>query len=282
MNKSVQSSRDESFLTSLKRLKSKQRDFENSQNYEEAGKVELEIQKLKQTHKTKTVQKLKNVQRQERRSIDLIFKQELKTFEEDWDDRINNCNEKFRIQKEELNKRQIKIFETEKKNLENNTPCIFKPSAQLLNLIACKEKAVMAKKYKEAQLMAKEIEEGLEYEKTNYIEQRNMKINKQLLILRQKMEKEANVLHIRQETELNEVKKIRDLDRLNMEKKVENICRELENAQNIQVNIAKGLHTTTAGRQSPQRPNSSFRSEYSTPQKLLSRKRSSPKPSYNK
>lgn len=271
MNKSVHNSRDESFFTSLKRLKSMQREFENSQNYEQAGKIESEIQKLKQSHKTKTVQKLKHTQKRERRSIDIIFQQEIKNFDETWEDRINNCNEKFRIQREELNKRQTKAFEEERKNLEKNAPCIFKPSSNLLNLIACKEKAVTAKKYKEAQLMAKEIEEALEYEKGNYNEQRNMKINKQLLKIRQRMEKELNVLELRQETELNEVKKMMELERISMEKKVENICRELENAQNIQVNIVKGLHTTCAGRQSPQRANSTFRSDRSTPQKFLSR-----------
>ena len=271
MNKSVHSSRDESFFTSLKRLKSMQREFENSQNYEQAGKIESEIQMLKQSHKTKTVQKLKHTQKRERHSIDTIFRQEIKNFEETWEDRINNCNEKFRIQREELNKRQTNLFEKEKKNLEKNSPCIFKPSSNLLNLIACKEKAVISKKYKEAQVMAKEIEEALEFEKVSYIEQRNMKINKQLLTLRQRMEKEVNVLELKQSTELNEVIKMKELERISMEKKVENICRGLENAQNIQVNIVKGLHTTCAGRQSPQRANSSFRTDRSTPQKFLSR-----------
>jgi hypothetical protein len=275
MHKTSSSWDQEGFTATLTKLRNLQKEFESKQDYGEANKIEEQIQKVKLSHRIKTVRKLRMVQRKERHSIDLKYQKDKQDFQENWEDRIKMISDKFKCQKEELRDRHATFIEKEKKDLEKNVPFIFKPSSQLLNLIACKEKAVLAKKYKEAQKMTQEIQETLEFEKNYFVEQRNAKINKQLNIFKAKLEKEVAALEIKQETELSEIKKIMDLEREGMEKKVENICRELENAQNIQVNIVKGLHTTNAGRQSPAKPGSA-RDQSSS--RFSNSRRASPKP----
>ena len=265
---------DKSFYSSIKQLKDQQKQFEAQERFTEAEEIESKIQKLKEKQKKKEIYNLKSRQRSERQSIDSIFKKELKNFNHKWDESLKNCLKKFESQQEELLRKQSELYNSEKESLEKNAPSYFKPSGQLLNIIKCKEKAVVSKKYKDAQKLADEIEVAIEYEKKAFLEQRQAKIDKQLMIFQKKLDKEVEVLQKKQEVEILELKKLKDLERENMEKKVENICRELENAQNIQVNIAKGLHTTAAGRQSPQRPISSSRSEFSTPQKFLTHKKS--------
>lgn len=270
---------EESFNSSLQHLKDLQREYEMQEKYAEAERIENQIQKLKEKKRKKDIMKLKNRQRSERHSIDSIYKSESKNFNNRWENVLNSNLERFKDQEDELSKKHKKMYEEEKETLEKNAPCFFKPSAQLLNIIKCKEKAVTSKKYREAQKLANEIESALEIEKKMYIENRQAKIDKQLSIFQKKLDKELEVLRLKQEAELREINKQRCYERENMERKVENICRELENAQNIQINIAKGLHTTNAGRQSPHRSGSSFRSDHSTPSKFLVHKKSMSKAS---
>jgi hypothetical protein len=265
---------DDSFTNSILVLKDQQKEYELQEKFAEAEKTQLKIDKLKERKKKTEIKRLRSVQKSERQSINSIFKSEIKLFTLKWDKKIKNSLETFKKQEEDLEKKHKKQYNTEKSLIEKNAPCYFKPSAQLLNLIKCKEKAVLAKKYNEAQKIAKEIEEALEYEKINYVSQRQAKINNQLSLFQKKIDKEIEVLKLKHDTEIRELYKQKDLERENMEKKVENISRELENAQNIQVNIAKGLHTTYAGRRTPQKASLSLRSEYSTPQKLSTHKKS--------
>ena len=271
---------DQEFCEILQKLRTQQKDFESVQDYVEADKIEEEIKKLKNSHRAKTVRRLRQVQRRERYSIDIKYTNDKKSFDEEWEDRIKVICEKFRLQNEELDKKHAKVVEGEKKDLEKNIPFVFKPSSQLLNLIACKEAAVGSKKYREAQVMTREIQESIEFEKKVFEEQRELKIEKHLTILRQKLEKEAKALQVKQELELAQVRKVMDGQRENMGKKVDNICRELENAQNIQVNIVKGLHTTIAGKQSPVK--SAAFNENSTVSRFHTSRRASPKPKARK
>ena len=265
---------ESSFELNLQHLKDLQKAYEAQEKYSEAEKIEEKIQKLKEKQRKKEVSKLKCKQRSERHSIDSIYRTELKQFNTKWEVSLKTCIDKFKVQEDELLNKHEFLYSTEKESLEKNAPCFFKPSGQLLNVIKGREKAVMAKKYKDAQILTDEIDKVLEYEKEHFNEKRQLKINKQLAILQKKLDKEVEVLRSKQETEFRELKKIRDFERENMEKKIENLCRGLENAQNIEVNIAKGLHTTNAGRRSPQRPSSSYRSELSTPLKLVTHKKS--------
>lgn len=272
---------DQEFCEILQKLRTQQKDFESIQDYEEADKLEEEIKKLKNSHRAKTVRRLRQVQRRERYSIDIKYTNDKKSFDENWEDRIKFLGQKFRLQKEELDKKHAKIVEGEKKELEKNIPFIFKPSSQLLNLIACKDAAVSSKKYKEAKVMTKEIQESMEFEKKAFEEQRELKIEKLLMILKMKLEKEAKALAVKQELELAQARKVMHGQRESMDKKVDNICRELENAQNIQVNMVKGLHTTAAGKQSPAK-SAGFFCENSSGSRFHTSRRASPKPKARK
>lgn len=267
LEKELSSERElKSSITYYKEL---QKEYEKEEKYAEAEKIQIKIEKIKEKHLKKEIVRLRSQQRSERQSIGSIFKSEIKEFDQKWDLLIKNCGERYRSHEEELKKEQKKKIDEEREKLEQSAPSFFKPSVHLLNLIKCKEKAVLTKKYKEAQNLLKEIEETTEFEKENYLEQREFKINKQLQKLQKRLNKELEVLRLKHEKDIREIQKARDMEKASMEKKVENINRELESAQKIQVNIAKGLHTN-AGLRVPQRPSSS----HSTPQKSLTNKKS--------
>ena len=266
---------EESFEASILHCKELQKVYEAKEQYDEAEKLELRIQELREKRRKKEVSKLRRDQRSERKSINSIYKNELKQFKNRWEVSIRNCIDNFQTQEEELKRRHKQLYEIEKDYLEKNSPSIFKPSAQLLNLIKCKEKAVISKKYREAQNLASVIGKSTEYEEKDFTEQRDLKIKKQLSIFQKKLNKEIEVIRFKHEVELRELNKLRDLGKDSMEKKVENINRELENAQNIQIHMVKGLHSNNTGCRSPQRPSSSFRSEHPTPIKLIAHKKSS-------
>ncbi|CAG9328812.1 unnamed protein product [Blepharisma stoltei] len=115
-------------------------------------------------------------------------------------------------------------------------------------MIKCKEKAVKAQKYMEANSLLKQIEETKSFEQMKHLDVRQVKIEQQMIIFESKLHKEIENIKKRQKTGLDELSKQRNVEFDLANKKYENIRRELENVQKIETNKKKGKHTTAAGR----------------------------------
>ncbi|CAG9331236.1 unnamed protein product [Blepharisma stoltei] len=246
-------------------LKEEQKSFEAEERYVEAQITARKIVELKQKLQRDQVAELKAKQNEERDMVDQAYQTEVAEFNSHWNKVIQDYLERCKDQEEKtLQKHQIQAKE-ERERLESITPTAYKPSAQLLNMIKCKERAVQTQKYMEANGLLKQIEELKSYEQMKHLEIRQVKIEQQMIILENRLQKEIENIKKRQKTGLDELSKQRNIEFDLIGKKYENIRREMENIQKIETNKKKGKHTTAAGRYegSPIKPH--IRSTVPTP-----------------
>ena len=97
--------------------------------------------------------------------IENSYSEELKSFNEDWDDRMQKYKAQCQEDEEQLNQRQANEKETTTKALEENIPIIPKHSSEFLNLKRIQETLVRNKEYKEAHAIQQKMIELEEKEK---------------------------------------------------------------------------------------------------------------------
>ena len=158
---------------------------------------------------------------------------------------------------DEFNKKHLKDINIEKERLENTLHMFFKPSAALLNMIKCKEKAVKVGKYADAQALRDQIEEAKTFEENRFAEQKKAAVDQGLSNFEQGYEKKLQNLQKRHQTGLDELEIQRIQENDVLLKKYDNLRRDMENTQQIMKNIHEGKHTTAAGRHH-QSPNKTF------------------------
>ena len=243
---------------------------EAQEKYIEAREIALRIAALKEEAQKRKVYSIKYKQRSDREIHDQGCYDEIAQFQDLWESKFKDFLAKSKSQEESLIERhKIGIIE-ERKNLEESTASIFKPSVQLLNLIKSKEKAVKLQNYEEAHSLLQH-EQGLRTaEEARFYNTRQNKIDQLIQQTRRKFDIEEENLRKRLRTQFEEMKKTRDRELERIQKKHENNRRELERAQNVQQNIVQGRHRSGVGASSLEgssilRIITSTKSGYSTP-----------------
>lgn len=258
--------------TLMLKLREKQKQCEAEEKYIEAENLAKKIEELRQYSHKSTVFNLKSSQKAQKDHLDRAFQEELNFFNYNWDQKIEEFEEKRNQEEAQIEKCNREKVKQETQRLQQAVSSIFKPSSALLNLMKCKEKAVKSKKYMEAQALLERIEETKSLEMDEFQQKRQMKIQQQVNLFKQQLNKELQNLRKRRNTSLTELMKQKEDEYQTLVRKYDNLRRELENNQQIENNKAEGKHTTGAGKHSDK---SSFSKILSS---TLSTFRSSPNP----
>ncbi|OMJ73929.1 hypothetical protein SteCoe_27272 [Stentor coeruleus] len=244
----------------LSTLEEEKRKLEQLEMYSEVDNITKKIVDLRQRLKKKQIDLLRSSHSNERDLLEKSYQSETSTHNKNWDNIIEAYYEKCQIELDEFHKKHKEDLASERERLENTLHMIFKPSAALLNMIKCKEKAVKVGKYAEAQTLLNQIEEAKVFEENRFAEQKKNAVEQGLVNFRQVYEKKIQNLKKRHQAGLNELEIQRISENDVLQKKYENLRRDMENTQKIMKNIHEGKHTTAAGRHH-QSPNKTF---YST------------------
>ncbi|OMJ85175.1 hypothetical protein SteCoe_13570 [Stentor coeruleus] len=256
----------------ISKLEQEKLKLEQQELYSEVDNLTHKIANLRIKLKKKQIDILKSHHTNEKDQLEKSFQNELSTFNNNWDNIIEAYYEKSQIELDEFTKKHQQNMINERNRLENSLHMFFKPSAALLNMIKCKEKAVKAGKYADAQTLFNQIEEAKNFEETRFAEQKRNAVEQGLVNFRQAYEKKIQNLKKRHQTGLNELEIQRISENDILIKKYENLRRDMENNQQIMKNIHEGKHTTAAGRHH-QSPIKTFYSNTSSSSPLTARKK---------
>ena len=179
--------------------------------------------------------------------IENSYSEELKSFNEDWDDRMQKYKAQCQEDEEQLNQRQANEKETTTKALEENIPIIPKHSSEFLNLKRIQETLVRNKEYKEAHAIQQKMIELEEKEKLTWGEDRSSKIAQSLASLGKKHENEINSFKQKAKNGYEEKKKQRASNLESLVKKYQNLRKEIKIAHKLEKNRLDGKHTTGSG-----------------------------------
>jgi hypothetical protein len=221
--------------------------------YSEAETSSIEIAKLQEKLKSKQLDHLILSQNNERELFERQFEEEKNSLNKTWDTLFDSYNSKCENEIQEFNKKRKEDVLAEKKRLESTLHMFFKPSSALLNMTRCKEKAIKAGKYADAQILHNQIEEAKAFEESKFADQKRAAVDQGILNFQQVYEKKLQNLKKRHHAGFNELEIQRAGEFNVVVKKYENLKRDMENNHEIRRNIHMGKHTTAAGRhhQSP-------------------------------
>ena len=225
--------------------------------YSEADNVARKLASLKEKLKKKQLEVLCSSHSNERVSLEENYQSEMKAFNRNWDHIIEAYLGKCKSELDDFNKKHQEDILAEKERLEGTLHMFFKPSGALLNMIKCKEKAVKVGKYAEAQILLNQIEEAKVFEENRFGEQKKAAVDQGLCNFEISYDKKLINLKKRHQTGLDELEIQRVQETEIIDKRYENLRREMENTQQIMKNIHEGKHTTAAGRHH-QSPNKTF------------------------
>lgn len=256
----------------ISKLEQEKLKLEQQELYSEVDNLTRKISNLRIKLKKKQIDMLKSSHTNERDLLEKNFQSEFSTFNKNWDNILEAYYEKCQNELDEFTKKNQQDMIIERNRLETTLHMFFKPSAALLNMIKCKEKAVKAGKYADAQTLFNQIEEAKAFEENRFAETKRNAVEQGLVNFRQAYEKKIQNLKKRHQTGLNELEIQRIGENDVLMKKYENLRREMENTQQIMKNIHEGKHTTAAGRHH-QSPIKTFYSTTSSSSPLTARKK---------
>lgn len=238
------------------KIKSKEDERQNllkQDKYSDADAVSIEISRLQEKLKQRQLDHLIFAQSNERDMLEKQLSEETTAFNKTWDSLIEAYENKCETELQEFNKKNKEEFAIERQRLEKTLHMFFKPSSALLNMIKCKEKAVKAGKYADAQILHDQIEEARTFEESRFADQKKAAVDQGLSNFRQVYDKKLQSLKKRHQSGLNELEIQRSAEYDVVIKKYDNLRRDMENTHEIRRNIQMGKHTTAAGRhhQSP-------------------------------
>ncbi|CAG9313792.1 unnamed protein product [Blepharisma stoltei] len=235
-SQSLLTTTDSEIAIKINCLREEQKAFEAQERYIEAEMIIQKIAELKQKYKKEQVLELKSRQGEEKDMVENSYQRELAEFNLHWNSLIKEYIEKCNEQETKMMQKHREQCRAERERLEKCIPKNYKPSTQLLNLIKCKEKAVLAQKYIEADSLLRQIEEEKVYEHDRYLEARKNKIDQHMGNFEAKAEREAENLKKRLKTGLDELNKQKSREMSIIIKKYDNLRREIANAQSIEAN----------------------------------------------
>lgn len=205
------------------------------------------ILKLRQEQKKKREETLAQKQAKEVSDIEKAYEEELKQFNDEWDDRMEKYKAKCQEDEDQLTQKQAAEKETTIKTLEETIPLIPKHSSETLNLKRIQDTLVRNKEYKEAHAIQQKIAELEEEEKKSWGLEREAKIRQNLTALSKKQENEIFSFKKRAKTEFEELKKQRAAKLESLIKKYQNLRKEIKIAHKLEKNRLDGKHTTGSG-----------------------------------
>ena len=199
--------------------------------------------KLKKEQKSIRKQKLEEKQTNEASALENDSNEEIRNFDKDWDERIENYKFHCRDSEEQLKQRHFVEFESAKKLLEENTPVIPKHSSEILNCKRIQDTLIKNKEYKQAHIIQQKIIELEEKEKLSWKDERATKIQQSLTALVKKHEGELNRLIQRAKNGFGELKKQRATELESLIKKYQNLKKKMKIAHKMEKNRFNGLLT---------------------------------------
>ncbi|OMJ76121.1 hypothetical protein SteCoe_24563 [Stentor coeruleus] len=256
----------------ISKLEQEKLKLEQQELYTEVDNLTRKIANLRIKLKKKQIEMLESSHTNEKDLLEKNFQNELSIFNKNWENMIEAYYEKCQNDLDEFTKKNQQNMIIERNRLETTLHMFFKPSAALLNMIKCKEKAVKAGKYADAQTLLNQIEEAKALEENRFAEQKRNAVEQGLMNFRQAYEKKIQNLKKRHQTGLNELGIQRIWENDVMLKKYDNLRKDMENTQQIMKNIHEGKHTTAAGRHH-QSPSKTFYSTTSSSSPLTARKK---------
>ena len=220
---------------------------ESTGNFLEADKVHQRILKLRQEQRKKREETLSQKQTKEIEDIEGAYQEELKLFNDDWDDRMQKYKAKCQESEDQLNQKQNNERETTTKSLEESIPIIPKHSSEFLNLKRIQDTLVRNKEYKEAHTIQQKMIELEETEKLTWGEDRLAKIQQNLTSLGKVQENEMNSFRQKAKNGFEELKKQKASKLESLIKKYQNLRKEIKIAHKLEKNRLDGKHTTGSG-----------------------------------
>ena len=205
------------------------------------------ILKLKQEQKKRKEDALAAKQVKEIADIEKAYEEELKNFNDDYDQRTEKYKAECQEEEDQLVQKQAAERETTRKTLEDTIPLIPKHSSEILNLTRIKDTLVRNKEYKDAHGIQQKIFELEEEEKKTWGVERNAKIEQNMASLARKQENEINSFRKRAKTGFDELKKEKAVRLESLLKKYQNLRKEIKIAHKLEKNRLDGRHTTGSG-----------------------------------
>ena len=179
--------------------------------------------------------------------IESSYEEELKQFNDDWEDRMQKYKAKCQEDEDQLNQRQANEKETTTKTLEETIPIIPKHSSEFLNLKRIQDTLVRNKEYKEAHAIQQKMVELEEIEKQSWGEDRLTKIQQNLAALAKRQENEISSFRQKAKNGFEELKKQKAAKLESLIKKYQNLRKEIKIAHKLEKNRLDGKHTTGSG-----------------------------------
>jgi hypothetical protein len=102
---------------------------------------------FKKLEEEKKILELKKLHAEQKNRIDIEYKEELDIFNQDWDQRFAELNERYEALQNNLNERFQKEMEDNIADFDQKYPAQPKPPIEMLNLQKMLEQAVKQKEY---------------------------------------------------------------------------------------------------------------------------------------
>jgi hypothetical protein len=120
---------------------------EQAGRFVEAEMARQKVIQFKKLEEEKKILELKKLHAEQKNRIDIEYKEELDIFNQDWDQRFAELNERYEALQNNLNERFQKEMEDNIADFDQKYPAQPKPPIEMLNLQKMLEQAVKQKEY---------------------------------------------------------------------------------------------------------------------------------------
>jgi hypothetical protein len=209
-------------------LEEHQSKCEEDKNFVEAEIAKQKIRYLKKTETEKLLNEEKKSHYENIQKFEEVKRKLLDEFNSDWNNNFNQFNLQFVELEEKLNEKQNEEINIKINEIEKRFSSSIKPSSELLNLEKILNGLIRKKEYIKAHQVQLQINKIKNINPSIIIEEKEKKIENEILKLKQKHSKEFIMLSSKKNQMIKEFTKNREieLDRLNQSFK--NKLREIE------------------------------------------------------
>jgi len=197
------------------------------------------VVQFKKMEEEKKIMELKKFHNEQKNKIDIEYKEELDLFNQDWDQRFAELNERYEHLQEGTNERFQKEIEEHINDFDQKYPKEPKPPIEMLNLQKMLEQAVKQKDYPKAHQVQLQIHDLQKVDFERYSRTKQEKLNKEIGKLKEKQETELQVFQNKTNQTFNEFKKNRALETEKIIQKYKNKIKELEKNQKNELSETK-------------------------------------------
>lgn len=176
----------------------------------------------------------------EHEALEARHMEEFKSFNEEWEDKMNKFREASENQKAELVAKQAKDAEEYRKKLEEDIPAIPKHASGYLNNRRVQESLVRQKNYKDAHYVQQKMVELEAEEQSHWGETRARQIEQYMNTLKKQQASEMRSLEKKVQTGFSELKKMKAKAMETLIRRYQNLKKELANHQKIEKNKLAG------------------------------------------